>query len=200
MAAPHVAGAAALLLQRHPSWSPQQVKSALVSTAAPAWADTARTVEAPVLTSGSGEVDLPAANDPKLFTDPVSLSYWDLNVNRGAVSKSLLLALSDAGDGAGTWTIEVKAQGQPSGVQIVVPGAITIAPGGSAQIPVTASAAAGAAAGEAYGFLLLRRGTVTRKVAYALLVTRPGLESAPVVQLRQIQSGDTRRGVSRASV
>ena len=199
MAAPHVAGAAALLLQRHPNWSPQQVKSALVSTAAPAWADTARTVEAPVLTSGSGEVDLPAANDPKLFTDPVSLSYSDLNVNRGAVSKSLLLGLSDAGDGAGTWTIEVKPQGQPSGVQIVVPGTVTIAPGGSAQIPVTASAAAAATAGEAYGFLLLRRGTVTRKVAYALLVTRPGLESAPIVQLRQIQSGDTRRGVSRAS-
>ena len=145
MAAPHVAGAAALLLQRHPNWSPQQLKSALVSTAAPAWADTARTVEAPVLTSGSGEVDLPAANDPKLFTDPVSLSYSDLNVNRGAVSKSLLLGLADAGDGAGTWTIEVKAQGQPSGVQIIVPGAVTIAPGGSAQIPVTASAAAGAA-------------------------------------------------------
>ena len=200
MAAPHVAGAAALLLQRHPNWSPQQVKSALVSTAAAAWADTARTVEAPVLTSGSGEVDLLAANDPKLFTDPVSLSYSDMNVNRGAASKSLLLALSDAGDGAGTWTIEVKAQSQPSGVQIVVPGAVSIAPGGSAQIPVTANAAANATAGEAYGFLLLRRGSVTRKVAYAILVTRPGLESAPVIPLRQIQQGDTRRGVSRASV
>ena len=199
MAAPHVAGAAALLLQRHPSWSAQQVKSALVSTAAPAWADTARTLEAPVLTAGSGEVDLLAANDPKLFSDPVSLSYSDLNVNRGAASKSLLLALSDAGDGAGTWTIEVKPQAQQSGVQISVPGAITIAPGGSAQIPVTASASSSAAAGEAYGFLLLRRGGVTRKVAYALLVTRPGLESAPVVPLQQIQSGDTRRGISRAS-
>jgi minor extracellular serine protease Vpr len=199
MAAPHVAGAAALLLQRHPNWSPPQVKSALVSTAAAAWADTARTVEAPVLTSGSGEVDLLSANDPKLFTDPVSLSYSDLNVNRGALSKSLLLALSDAGDGAGTWTIEVKPQAQQSGVQIVVPGAVTIAPGGTAQIPVTASAAATSAAGEAYGFLLLRRGSVTRKVAYALLVTRPGLESAPVIPLRQIQQGDTRRGVSRAS-
>ena len=72
-----------------------------------------------------------------------------MNVNRGAVSKSLLLGLSDAGDGAGTWTIEVKPQGQPSGVQIVVPGAVTIAPGGGAQIPVTANAAANAAAGEA---------------------------------------------------
>ncbi len=200
MAAPHVAGAAALLLQRHPNWSSLQVKSALVSTAAPAWANTAQTIEAPVLLSGSGEVDLPSATDPKLFTDPVSLSYGDLNVNRGATSKSLLLSLSDAGDGSGAWTIEVKPQAQPSGVQIVVPGTVSIAPGGDLQIPVRASAAADAAAGEAYGFLLLRRGSITRKVAYAFLVTRPGLESAPVIPLRQIQSGDTRRGVSRASV
>ena len=36
MAAPHVAGAAALLLQLHPGWTPKQVKSALMSTAGPA--------------------------------------------------------------------------------------------------------------------------------------------------------------------
>ena len=200
MAAPHVAGAAALLLQRHPNWTPHQVKSALVSTAGPAWGDTARTVEAPVLMAGSGQVDLPTANDPKLFTDPVSLSYADFNVNRGPVSKAQLLAISDAGDGAGTWTIEVKPQAQPAGVQINVAGSITIAPGGTVQLPVSANASASAAAGEAYGFLLLRRGSVTRKVAYALLVTRPGLESAPVVPLQQIQTGDTRRGTSHASI
>src|SRR5205085_3426432 len=37
MAAPHVAGAAALLVQQHPTWSTQQVKSALMSTSGPAW-------------------------------------------------------------------------------------------------------------------------------------------------------------------
>jgi subtilisin family serine protease len=200
MAAPHIAGAAALLLQRHPNWSSLQVKSALVSTAAPAWADTARTIEAPVLTSGSGQAHLPSANDPKLFTDPVSLSYADLNVTGGAFSKALLLTLADAGDGAGTWSVEVRPQAQPSGVQILVPGAVTISPGGDARIPVTAAAAANATAGEAYGFLLLRRGTITRKVPYAMLVTRPGLASAPVIPLRQFQTGDTRRGASRASV
>ena len=200
MAAPHIAGAVALLLQRHPGWSPAQVKSALVSTAATAWADTAQTVEAPVLTSGSGEADLLAANDPKLFTDPVSLSYSDLNVTRGAASKSLLLAVADAGDGAGTWTVEVRSQSQPSGVEIVVQGAITLAPGGFLQVPVTARAAGNAGTGEAYGYLLLRRGNVTRKVPYAMLVTRPGLAQVPILPLSQFQTGDTSKGVSRASV
>jgi Subtilisin-like serine proteases len=32
MATPHVAGGAALLLQRHPTWTVEQVKSALAST------------------------------------------------------------------------------------------------------------------------------------------------------------------------
>jgi hypothetical protein len=54
--------------------------------------------------------------------------------------------------------------------------------------------------GEAYGFVLLRRGTLTRKIPYAMLVTRPGLARVPVVPLRFIQEGDTRRGVSHASV
>ncbi|MGI9111637.1 MAG: S8 family serine peptidase, partial [Gaiellaceae bacterium] len=200
MSAPHVAGAAALLLQRHRGWSPRQLKSALVSTAGPAWADTARSIEAPVLLSGSGLANVVAANDPKLFTDPVSLSFGDLNVNRGGASRSLLLTLSDAGGGAGAWSLELKAQAQPAGLTIEVPGSVSIAPSGELIVPVTARAAGNAVAGEAYGFLLLRRGDDVRKVPYALLVTRPGLESAPVVPLRLIQTGDTRKGASRASV
>jgi minor extracellular serine protease Vpr len=199
MAAPHVAGAAALLLERHPTWSPHQVKSALVATAGTAWEDTARTVEASVVLSGSGMADVVAADDPKLFTDPVSLSFGDLNVSRGAASASLLLALFDAGDGAGTWTVEVKPQAQPQGVSIEVPGTAVVAPGGELRFPVTARGAAGSGIGEAYGFLLLRRGDIVRKVPYALLVTRPGLANAPVIPLRFFQTGDTRRGVSRAS-
>ena len=86
MATPHVAGAAALLLQHHPGWTPAQVRSALVATAGPAWADTAQTTEASVFLEGGGLIDVPSADDPKVFTSPSSLSFGDLNVKRGAAS------------------------------------------------------------------------------------------------------------------
>jgi subtilisin family serine protease len=105
MSAPHVSGAAALLIQLHRGWSPQQVKSALVSTAGAAWADTARTEEAPVTLEGGGLVDLPRADRPLVFTEPASLSLQDLNVNLRSDSKALVVRVTDAGDGAGTWQV-----------------------------------------------------------------------------------------------
>src|SRR5437868_8137165 len=59
MATPEVAGAAALLLQSHPSWTVQEVKSALVSTAVPA---SAGGHEASTLREGGGRIDVPVAN------------------------------------------------------------------------------------------------------------------------------------------
>ena len=70
MAAPHVAGAAALLVQRHPTWSPQQVKSALMSTAGPAWGNTERTKEAAVTLEGAGLINVAARRRPADLHEP----------------------------------------------------------------------------------------------------------------------------------
>jgi minor extracellular serine protease Vpr len=199
MAAPHVSGGAALLLQLHPGWTPAEVKSALVSTAGPAWYDTARTQEAPVPLEGGGLVSLPAATDPLLFTAPTSLSFENLDATRGATSKQLLVRLSDAGGGAGSWAITVAAQAATAGASVDVAGTVAIPPGGDADVAVTASAAADAARGENYGFLVLRRGSVTRRVPYLFLVERPALASAPVLPLRTRVSGSTRPGTNRVS-
>ena len=199
MSSPHVAGSAALLLQLHRGWTPRQVKSALVSTAGPAWADTARTVEAPVVLQGGGLVNLPRANDPKLFTDPVSLSFGDLNVNRGARSEALLVRLGDAGDGAGTWQVELRPQLTSAGASIGLPPAVTLAPGGETEIAVVVRAAGDAAAGDNFGFIVLRRGDVTRRIPYLFAVTRPALESVRATPLRRVQVGDTLTGPSRVS-
>src|SRR5205085_9823766 len=127
----------ALLVQRHPSWTPAQIKSALMSTAGAAWQDTARTQEANVLLEGAGLANVAAADDPKVFTDPQSLSFQRLDVSTGTQRKSLLLSLTDAGDGSGMWSVAMKAQSQTPGVHVDAPLTVTLGPGGLAFLPIT---------------------------------------------------------------
>jgi hypothetical protein len=177
-----------------------QVKSALVSTAGPAFGDTARTQEAPVTLEGGGLVALPGAAEPELFTDPVSLSFEGLNVLHGGASRGLLLRLTDAGNGAGTWQVQVAPQAATAGTSVDVPSFVVVPPSGEADLAVVARADATAVAGENYGFVVLRQGTVTRRVPYLFLVDRPRLADAPLVQLRRTQLGDTRTGVNRVDM
>jgi subtilisin family serine protease len=200
MATPHVAGAAALLLQQHPGWSAPQVKSALMSTAGPAWQNSARTQEASVLLEGSGLANVLTADDPKVFTDPQSLSFQRLDVSTGQQLKAMLVTVSDAGDGSGTWTVSVSPQAQTAGVTINAPGTVTVTPGGFSSLPVTVVAAGNATTGANYGFVTLTGNGVTRRVPYAFLVERPGLRNKPVTPLQKLQTGDTSSGTSDASV
>jgi minor extracellular serine protease Vpr len=198
MATPHIAGAAALLLQRHPGWTTKQVKSALMSTAAPAWGDTSRTTEAPVLEEGAGLAWLPSADKPLVFSDPQSLSFGELNLAAGATSKQLVLTVSDAGGGDGTWQVQLQSQAASTGASLDVSPTLLLAPGGSAILNVTAKA--GTEAGDDYGFLVLRRGSDVRRIPYDFYVTRPGLAGVTAAPLRTTQAGDTRKGQNRASV
>ena len=191
MAAPHVSGSVALLLQLHRGWTVPQVESALVSTAGPAYADTARTAEAPVILEGAGLVALPGAADPQIFTSPSSLSFEDLNVSRSDASRGLLVRVADAGNGAGTWTVQLSSQSATPLTSVDLPGVVTVPPGGEGVVPVVVHARAGAPSGEDYGFVVLKKGAVTRRVPYLFLVDRPLLASEPATPLRRTQHGTT---------
>lgn len=67
MATPHVAGAAALLLEAHPGWAPLRVKSALMSTA--------RAAAGSVMETGAGIVDGARAAGAPLAFEPASLAF-----------------------------------------------------------------------------------------------------------------------------
>jgi minor extracellular serine protease Vpr len=199
MAAPHVAGAAALLVARHPSWSPADVKSALMSTAGAAWGDTARTKEAPVLLEGAGLINVPRADNPKLFTAPMSLSFDNLDINHGSVRRALLLEIRDAGGGGGAWTVGLQPQAATDGAFVDLPAAVSLSPGGVVDMAVAVRAGGGAATGDNYGFVTLKRGPDTRRVPYYFSVERPGLANGPALPLKKFQTGDTRRGTSWAN-
>lgn len=69
MAAPHVAGVAALLRQAHPDWSPAAIKSALMTTARQNVRQQDGSTPANPFDFGSGHIEPNSANDPGLIYD-----------------------------------------------------------------------------------------------------------------------------------
>lgn len=95
MASPHVAGAAALLLQEHAAWNPKQVKSALVNTADPLdWSlEPGKGYLEPVHRQGAGMLDMvEAAHTSTSIGEPT-------------------LSLGDSSKGAHTVTVNVRNDG-----------------------------------------------------------------------------------------
>jgi subtilisin family serine protease len=158
MAAPHVAGAAALLRQRHPDWTVAQIKSALVLTGRPVVVALGRG-EAPTTREGGGLVDVPSADDPKLFAAPTDLSFGLLRTGARA---SRTIDLGDAGGGSGTWTVAVAPQGGFPGISVSAPATVSV-PG---RLTVTAAASPAAAEADVTGFVTLAFGSVTRRIPY----------------------------------
>src|SRR5262249_29835133 len=164
--APHVTGAVALLVARHPSWTPQQIKSALMSTAGAAWGNTDRTKEAPVTLEGAGLINVPRADDPQIFTDPMSISLGELDVTGGEISRTVMVHVTDAGNGSGSWVPTLQPQSATTGTTVTLPDPISLAPGGAVDIPVKVVASATATAGDDMGFIVLTKGSVTRRIPY----------------------------------
>ena len=184
MAAPHVAGAAGLLTQRHPTWSVAQVKSALALTARPAFAGSG---EALTTRQGAGFIDVLKADQPLVFAQPTSVSLGFIRPGRSASQR---ISLTDAGGGAGEWQVGVARQPNGSGVSISVDSRVSV-PG---AVTLRASAAASARAGDATGFVVLSRGGETRRLPFWLRVNSPRLARQPVRLLRRTGTyrGNTR--------
>jgi subtilisin family serine protease len=190
MAAPHVAGAAALLRQRHPAWTVEQVKSALVQTASPALAGGGR--EAPATREGGGIVNVPRADNPLVFADPTGLSF---GLVRAGTAVTRTVALTDAGGGAGPWTVSLVRQTTAAGVTISAPATAQV-PG---SLPIRVTAANDAQQRDLTGFVVLRRGADSRRIPYWLRAERPqlGLERHGVLRRTGTYRATTRGAPSR---
>ena len=182
MATPHVAGAVALLLQRHPDWTPAQVKAALTATARPVAAGDG---DVGPTRAGAGLVDVTAADTPVIRATPTAVSF---GLVRSETIASRSIAVEDAGGGAGQWTVSIASSGTPVGTQLSAPPTITV-PG-----PLTVDLVAGTTEGEVTGAIVLRRNGVPRRIAFWGRVEAPKLsvKGARLLEQPGIYAGDTR--------
>ncbi len=177
MAAPHVAGAAALLLQAHPDWPPPTVKAALVGTARPvAGADD----QAPATRVGAGLVDVRAALEPHVVAAPTAVSFGLLRTGTVATATIELADVAGSASSAGAWQATIERTGTGPAAEITVSPRQAVA----GALTLTVATPSAAADGELTGVVVLRREGITRRIPFWGRVATPRLTSAPATILR----------------
>jgi subtilisin family serine protease len=163
MAAPHVAGAAALLAEQHPDWKAEQLKGALMGSAEPNPA-------VGVYGQGAGRVNVARAISQGYATPP-SLTYgvqrWPHNDDK-PVDRTL--TYHNPGTTALTLSLTLHVTGEngapaPAGMFRLSAGTVTVPPAGTATVPVVADTSVDSPVGIFAGTLVARSadgGTVIR--------------------------------------
>lgn len=136
MAAPHVAGVAALIKQAHPDWTPEQVKAALMNTAKD-YAD-----NSPIPRVGAGRVDAYRAVDTKVVAvgepDLVSFSgFFATGANTYVTTRNVTVYNHDTT--AHTYNLGWALQSSSlTGVNVAFATPTIVVPAqGTATVPIT---------------------------------------------------------------
>jgi subtilisin family serine protease len=149
MAAPHVAGAAALLRQARPTWSPFAIKSALMTSALPVVKLADGSADPTPWGYGAGHLNPNAALDTQVVyeTTPADhVNYFNGAINGRALNMASLTHANVVGVGTLTRRLTNKGAASmtynasatlPGYTVSVTPSSLTIAPGGSAAYTVT---------------------------------------------------------------
>ena len=168
MAAPHLAGSAAVIRGQYPAWSAAEVRSAVVNTAQRGVLNSFRNASpvSDVNIVGAGLENLLAAVNTKVALDPVSLSFNAVPSGSGQ-TRQLEITLTNVSGTARTLDLAIGSQ--PGGVVYSVsPPTVGLAAGASTVVKVTMQAVVGAS-GHQQAFLeVTEAGT---PIAHAVLFT-----------------------------
>ncbi|WP_326570188.1 S8 family serine peptidase [Actinacidiphila glaucinigra] len=133
MAAPHVAGAAVLLAQKHPKWTGAQIKDALMSTSAV-------TPDYTPYQAGTGRLDVAAAylKGQVVATGSVDagLVRWTRDGKRTAVKRKI--TYTNTTDNAVTLRLTVDRGSSPAGAFTLAADRVTVPARGTSSVEVVA--------------------------------------------------------------
>ena len=160
-AVPMVAGAVALVKQNHNSWTPAQLKSAVVNTATQDVTDGG--VAASVNAVGAGKLSVGDAVSVAATLDPATISFGAIGA--GALPIRRTLNITNVGGAPATFNFAV----QPPNASVTVSTPITLSPGQTSPVTVTLQGNR-PNAGSYEGFIVVTGAGPTLRVPYLYFV------------------------------
>ncbi|WP_221567833.1 S8 family serine peptidase [Alkalihalobacillus sp. TS-13] len=132
MAAPHVAGAAALLKQLNPTWNPEDISGALASSADPL-------PNYDPITQGAGRLNVQAATKANVTASPKSLSFGIADLSETTISESAAITLKNNGENPLTFELTNKRFGEEGAEINISPSLVTVPSGEEKSVQVEIS-------------------------------------------------------------
>ena len=168
MATPHTAGSAAILLQEHPSWTPAEVKSALMASAKVMADQTS-------FQQGAGRIDVGVAITQSVIAQPGSVSFGTAAFpHDDDVPITKVVTFRNLGDAPATLNLTSALNGPdgtaaPAGALRLSASSVTVPAGGTASVQATSDTSLGGADGP-------YSGRITATGSGASLVVPVGVE------------------------
>ncbi|WP_079044936.1 MULTISPECIES: S8 family serine peptidase [unclassified Streptomyces] len=151
MATPHVAGAAAILKQKHPDWKSVELKGALTGST--------KGGDYTAFEQGTGRIQVDKALDQSVIAEPVSLNYgtalWP-HTDDKPVTKKLAyrnLGTADVTLDLSVSTLDPAGKPAPAGFFALGSSKVTVPAGGTAEVDLVADTRIGEADGTYSGYV-----------------------------------------------
>lgn len=173
MASPHVAAAAALVLQAHPEYTPQQVKAVLMNTAEP-FIDPATGEPYPHNVQGAGSLRIVEAIQAETIVNPGSYSFGTFMKTKGKQVEGQHIEIQNLSDTRKTYTFDVEFFGNPRGIKVSTSNNLKVNAGATQQVKLNVQVDASKLEPGYYeGVITVSDGTEEIKVPTILFIQEP---------------------------
>ncbi|MFV8826236.1 S8 family serine peptidase [Alkalihalobacterium sp. APHAB7] len=172
MAAPHVAGAAALILQANPNWSVDFVKASLMNTAENLFDIDGKLY--PHNTQGAGSIRVVDAINAQTLITPGSHSFGTFIKDNGQQVERQHFTINNLSDERKRYSFDVNFNGNPEGIKIITSNNLNVQPNRSQQVNFNVQIDSSKLKNGYYeGTITVSNGTETYEVPTILFVGDP---------------------------